>query len=180
MLLSFLKSPTVSNILDRSEVNRILDFLRNHVFTHEQLYARNFFLRVRGFDAYSNTPHEGTNRGLKYCENPVRPNMSQAESTKVITDQDMAKAQKKAIAVSDMFHKNQLHADTPTIQHIQKVLQMEMADADKYVSIWIDAKTWWVLHGILNRRLGKSPIPAFERIRIVTIENNGSMHCSCG
>ena len=51
---------------------------------------------------------------------------------------------------------------------------------DKYVSIRIDAKTWWVLHGIPNRRLGKSPIPAFERIRIVTIENDGSMHCSCG
>ena len=110
--------------------------------------------------------------------------MSQAESTKVITDQDMAKAQKKAIAVSDTFYKNQLHADTPTIQHIQKMaesmLQVEMKNADKYVSIRIDAKTWWVLHGIPNRRLGKSPIPAFERIRIVTIENDGSMHCSCG
>ena len=35
LLLSFLKSPTVSNILDNSEVNRILDFLRNHVFPHE-------------------------------------------------------------------------------------------------------------------------------------------------
>jgi hypothetical protein len=92
-----------------------LDFLRNHVFPHEQLYARNFFLHVRDFDAYSSAPHEGTNCGLKYCENAVRPNMSQAESTKVITDQDMARAQKKAIAVSDMFHKNQLHADTPTI-----------------------------------------------------------------
>jgi hypothetical protein len=71
--------------------------------------------------------------------------MPQAESTKVFTDEDMARAQEKAIAVSDMFHKNQLHADTPTIQHIQKVaesmFQMEMEDADKYVSIWIDAKT---------------------------------------
>jgi hypothetical protein len=109
--------------------------------------------------------------------------MSQAQSTKVITDQDAARAQTKAVAVSDMFHKNQLHANTSTIQHIQKVaesmLQMEMEDANKYVSIRIDAKTWWVLLGV-PRKLGKSPIPSFERIRIVTIESDGSFHCSCG
>jgi hypothetical protein len=27
-------------------------------------------------DAYSNTPHEGTNNGAKYCENRVSPTMS--------------------------------------------------------------------------------------------------------
>jgi hypothetical protein len=34
---------------------------------------------------------------------------------------------------------------------------------DKYVSIWIDAKTWWVLLGS-PRKLGKLLIPAVERI----------------
>jgi hypothetical protein len=32
LLLAFIKSSNVSSILDASEVNRILNFLRNHVF----------------------------------------------------------------------------------------------------------------------------------------------------
>jgi hypothetical protein len=109
--------------------------------------------------------------------------MSQAESTKVMTVQDMARAQKKSLSVSDAFHKTQLHADTATIQHIQKaaesMLQVEMHAADNYVSIRIDAKTWWVLFAI-SRRQQKSPIPAFERVRIVKIDDDGCFHCSCG
>ena len=183
LLLGFIKSSNVSSILDVSEVNRILTFLRNHVFPHEELYARCFFLRVRGFDAYSNTPHEGTNRGLKYCEMSVRPNMSQAESTKVMTVQDMARAKQKAAAVSDAFHKTQLHADTATIQYIQKVaesmLQVEMEGADNYVSIRSDAKTWWVLFAMPRKQ--KGPIPAFERARTVHIDDHhGCLLCNCG
>lgn len=186
MLLAFIKSSNVSSILDVSEVNRILNFLRNHVFPHEELYARCFFLRVRGFDAYSNTPHEGTNRGLKYCEMSVRPNMSQAESTKVMTVQDMARAKKKFGTVSDAFHKTQLHADTATIQYIQKaaesMLQMEMEDADNYVSIRSDANTWCVLADVaIARKSGKSPIPDFQRVRTVHIDDHhGCLRCSCG
>jgi hypothetical protein len=100
-----------------------------------------------------------------------------------MTVQDMARAQKKSLSVSDAFHKTQLHADTATIQHIQKatesMLQVEMHAADNYVSIQIDAKTWWVLFAI-SRRQQKSPIPAFERVRIVKIDDDGCFHCSCG
>ena len=46
-------------------------------------------------DAYSNTPHKGTNNGAKYCENRVSPTMSQAESTKRLTEQDEARAKMK-------------------------------------------------------------------------------------
>jgi len=60
-------------------------------------------------DAYSNTPHEGTNNGAKYCENRVSPTMSQAESTKRLTEQDHDRAKTKRRQVADSFHKTQLH-----------------------------------------------------------------------
>jgi hypothetical protein len=110
--------------------------------------------------------------------------MSQAESTKVMTVQDMARAKKKSVTVSDAFHKTQLHADTATIQYIQKaaesMLQVEMEDADNYVSIRSDAKTWWVL-AAMARKSGKSPIPDFQRVRTVHIDDHhGCLRCSCG
>jgi hypothetical protein len=182
MLFAFLKSPKTSAVLEHSEVNRILTFLRSNVFPHEHLFARCFFLGIRAFDAWSNTPHEGTNSALKYCENRVRPNMSQAESTKVMTDQDAARAKKKAVAVSDAFHKTQLYSDTPSSQQIQKVaesmLQQELESAESYVSIRIDEKTFWVLRAV-TRKVGKSPVPVFERVRVVTIGEDRCLRCSC-
>ena len=110
LLLSFLQSEKVSSILESFYINQILDFLRNHVFPHEELYARCYFLGVRAMDAYSNTPHEGTNNGAKYCENRVDPTMSQAESTKRLTEQDQDRAKTKRRQVADSFHKTQLHS----------------------------------------------------------------------
>jgi hypothetical protein len=110
--------------------------------------------------------------------------MSQAESTKVMTVQDIERAKKKAATVSDAFYKTQLHADTTTINYIQKaaesMLQVEMEDAEKYVSIRYDANTWWVLLAMPYKQ-GRSPIPAFDRVRTVQIDDHhGCFHCSCG
>jgi hypothetical protein len=69
MLLAYVQSPKVSSIIDEYNVKRILTWLHNHVFVHEQLYARCYYLHVPAIDAWTNTPHEGTNRGLKYAEN---------------------------------------------------------------------------------------------------------------
>jgi len=183
MLLADLNSSRVLSVLYRSEVNRILDFLRNHVFPHEQHYARCFFLHVRAFDAWTNTPHEGTNCGLKYCENRVLPTMSQAVSTKVMTDQDAERAKRKAAAVSASFHKTQLYSDTETGGEVQKVAESmlveEMREATKYISIRIDERTWLVLRGV-PRKASSHRMPVFERVRVVTLKDDGTMVCSCG
>jgi len=183
MLLSFVKSPKVSLVLESCYVNDILSYLRKNVFTHEELFARCFFLHIRAFDAYSNTPHEGTNRGSKHCKNRVLPNMSQAQSTKVLTEQDAARTKSKRRAMSDAFHKTQVYSHTATSQHLlpqaESMLQVEMEQSENYVSVRIDSKTWWVLRGTV-RKLGGRPIPVFERVRVVWIDKNGCMQCSCG
>jgi hypothetical protein len=101
-----------------------------------------------------------------------------------MTVQDVTRAKKKAVTVSDAFHKTQIHAETAYIQYIQKaaesMVQVEMEDADNYVSIGSDAKTWWVLFA-MPRKQGKSPIPAFDRVRTVQIDDHhGCFWCSCG
>jgi len=181
--VAFVKSAKVVEVLDIYNSNQILGFARNHVFPHEELYARCHFLRVRAFDAWTNTPHEGTNRGSKYCENRVLPNMSQAQSTKILTEQDEARSELKTRQVADAFHKTQLHASTPTVQHIQKEaeshLQEEMDEAVYYLSIRLDVFTWLVLRG-MKRTCSNSPIPVYERVRLVKVDKDGKMSCDCG
>jgi hypothetical protein len=109
--------------------------------------------------------------------------MSQAHATKVLNNQDSDRAKNKKRAVSDSFNKTQLHSGTATSQNLQKeaesMLQAQMNEVNHYSSIRIDSTTWWVLRST-PRKVGDSPITCFERVRVVTIDENGSMRCSCG
>lgn len=178
-MLAYIKS----SFLEQIYVNQVLDFLRKHVFPYEELFARCYFLGVRALDAYSNTPHEGTNAGAKYCENRVVPSMSQAESTKTLNEQDEARTKVKRKRVADSYNKTQLNANAEASQRLQKEadshLNMETEAAASYMSIRIGIRTWLVLCGV-DREVGNSPIPAYERVRTVTIDEHGRMSCSCG
>jgi len=151
------------------------------VFVHEHLYARCYFLDVAALDAWSNTPHEGTNRGSKHCENAVRPDMSQAESTKKLSEQDAERTEVKLRSISDSFYKTPLHSSSVMAKHIttkaESHLQAEMEEAKNYVSVRVDGRTWLVIRSV-PRKTVTTPIPKFERVRMVTIDN-GCMKCSC-
>jgi hypothetical protein len=109
--------------------------------------------------------------------------MSQAQATKVLTDQDFDKAKMKKRAASSSFHKTQLYSSTATSQDLQKesesMLQEEIIESEQYSSIRVDETTWWVLRSV-PRKIRNDPIVDFERVRVVTIDKNGSMECSCG
>jgi hypothetical protein len=164
-----MKSSKVAAILEQCYINQILDFLRNHVFPHEQSFARCYFLGIRALDAWTNTPHEGTNAGLKRkSENAVRPDMSQAQSTKVMTEQDMERAKLKRHAVAKEWHKTPLHSMTPTSQYLQKepesMLQVQMEQVEKHISVRINTSTWWVLCYIPLNNTMNSPFPAVQQV----------------
>ena len=161
LLMFYLHSSEIRALIQPQEIQRLMDFLRQHVCPHETSFARCYFLDVRGFDAYSNTPLEGTNRGLKYCENAVRPDMYTAQATKFILNQDAKRIHEKRLLVSNMHHKSQLYTNTKTGQDIQKkaesMLQSEMEESKHYISVWVNEKLWWVLRAQQrNRREKKS------------------------
>jgi hypothetical protein len=101
----------VSGVLEEHYIYNILNFLQKHVFPYkEELYAHCYFLCIQALDAYSNTPHEGTNAGAKHCEKWVLPSMSQTESTKALTEQEQERGKDKRRKVADSIHKTQLAA----------------------------------------------------------------------
>lgn len=185
MLYSFLESKQVSDILETCYKNQIVDFLRDHVYVHEKLFARCYFLDVFAFDAWTNTPHEGTNRGAKYCENRVEPWMSLTESTKKLSDQDEERGAAKHRHVAKSVYKTPLHSSTSTVQHLQPEAEGKLQEgldmSDNYMSIRLSSDKWLLLYG-QERKIGRgnSPKPVFERVRVVSIDENGHISCSCG
>jgi N-acetylmuramoyl-L-alanine amidase len=131
------------------KTDELITYLRNRVFPHEQFYARCHYLYTRAFDSYSNSVLEGTNYGVKYCENGVRPNMSSAKSTKVMVDQDLDKSAITSKKTADALFKTPLHTSTATSKSIVRVaeshLQKEMAEVENYSSIRVKDNEFWVL-----------------------------------
>lgn len=183
LLMYSLDTDAVTSILEPHYITQIKTLLRNKIFIHEHLYARCFFLHVFAFDAYTNTCHEGTNRGIKYSEKRVMPNMSQTESTKMLTLQDADRNEAKAKKVSDAFHKTALHSSTPTVNHIQKhqesMLQDELGQLENYISVQVSSNKWHVLYSA-SRNVPKGIKPVYKRVREVTRTESGHLHCSCG
>jgi hypothetical protein len=111
--------------------------------------------------------------------------MSQAESTKRLTEQDQDRAKTKRRQVADSFHKTQLHSSDMASQHIQKEadshLKEENEASDIFISIHVNPKTWLFLCGT-NRSIAvrNSVRPVFERVRIMRINDSGEMTCICG
>ncbi|KAG7341732.1 SWIM zinc finger domain protein [Nitzschia inconspicua] len=149
---------------------------------HEQHFARCFYVDVRGFDAYSNTCLEGTNYGVKYCENRVLLNMSQAKATKVMINQDEDKFTQNRKRASDAFHKTPLQARTNTSAHVlqtaESMLQQAMVASESYISYRVCERKWWVLYSG-HRNLPVRLLPVFARARTVSIDENNRMKCSC-
>ena len=63
----FLRSESVKVVFGSENVDKIFEFLRKSVEPWEDSFC--FYLRkqTRHFDVCSNTAHEGTNNGMKYC-----------------------------------------------------------------------------------------------------------------
>ncbi|KAG7354809.1 MULE transposase domain containing protein [Nitzschia inconspicua] len=175
LLLSYVNSDEVVKVIGSDNANNIVTFLRSHVFVHEQHFARCFYLDVRGFDAVSNTCLEGTNYGVKYCENRVLPNMSQAKATKVMVNQDEDKFTQNQKKASDAFHKKPLQARTNTSEHVfptaESMLQQAMVASESYILYrYGDLKLWVLYSGPRNMQGGL--LPVFQRVRTVSIDKN--------
>jgi hypothetical protein len=64
LLLRYIQSDHVLGKIGSSNVDGIINFLRDHVFTHEERFVAYKYNYLRSFRDYSNTPLEGTNGGV--------------------------------------------------------------------------------------------------------------------
>jgi hypothetical protein len=186
LLIKFVTSSTTVNLIGVYESNAIVKFLRDYVFTHEDNFASYHYRNTRGFEEYSNTPLEGTNRGLKYSDFGVNKKMGVDKSAVNMIQQDEDKLQTKMVALHSELHKRRccdLKSDSG--KNITKKaygqLTLQMKNIQCYASIRIDSTTWLVLRST-DQLLGREhfKIPIFQRVRQVTLCPNNVLCCDCG
>lgn len=169
-----------------NNVNRVLEFLRERVFTHEDKFARYLYVNRLCFNEYSNTCIEGTNSGMKHCENSVRPSMRVDKTTRVTVCQDLEKARTTKWANANERHKQPVAQKTSTSNRLTQLGEGMLRNEKKLASSYVSTRstseplTWYVLYS--GARAGVEPgeklRPVFIRVRKVWV-CNGHLHCDC-
>jgi SWIM zinc finger len=124
-----------------------------------------------------------TNRGLKYGEFAVKPNMQADESTKQMLIQDHNKAVENQKKASKELHDTKLYTSTRTSKFLntisESMLAHEMKQAENFVSVraQADELRWDLLR--CDTKISHSPQPQFQRVRSVQVDDEGIMYCSC-
>ena len=162
----------------------IVNFLRDHVFKHEEYFVAYKYGSLRSFCDYSNTPLEGTNGGLKYCNFAVKPNMKISKSTSCMVNQDESKYVEKLRKAHSTFSKTKLYFQgegTEAKRIVPKAfgeLKMQMDQSGSYCSIRLNALNWIVR--IAKGYTTDRKLPHFLRFRYVQRCNiTGGFCCTC-
>ena len=71
MFKKFLNSKQIKSTLGSPFIDSVQNFITKRIEPHESNFCFYLRLNLRHFDEYTNSIHEGTNRGLKYNTAPV-------------------------------------------------------------------------------------------------------------
>ena len=86
MFKKFLNSKPIKTKLGTTFIQNVESFVTKHIEPHETYFCFYLRLNLRSFEEYTNSIHEGTNRGLKYNSAPVGPstNIEKAKSIQIL------------------------------------------------------------------------------------------------
>jgi hypothetical protein len=189
LLVRYVQSRSVTDVVGMSGSNTLLKFLRSSVFTHEDHFAAQYYHYTFSFEEYSNTCLEGTNNGLKHNADAVLPSMSIAKAGKCMINQDESKSSFRKRKAAAEFNTRPLYTDTQTSKHINDVaedmLREQIELSENYSSVRGSMTKWLVCFTGERKRSEEKPsavwpMPIFDRIRFVHINKDGGLQCSCG
>ena len=179
-------SSHVKNCIGEANASNLLNFLRDHVFVHENYFAAYRYNYYRSFCDYSNTPLEGTNGGLKYGDFAVLPNMKISKSASFMICQDECKHNNRKRAAHENQFKTKLYnlhidGNNETKRIVPKALgemQQQIERGHSLCSLRLDASTWIVRTGAVETKELRI-LPQFLRFRYVRKDNDGGFTCTC-
>ena len=102
MFKTFLISKQIKSKLGITFIENVENFVTKHIKPHETHFYVYFRLNLRHFEEYTNSIHEGTNRGLKYNSAPVGPSTNIEKALAIMcTNSERTGTKKKKIASKD-------------------------------------------------------------------------------
>lgn len=158
------------------------------MFKHEERFASHKYNSCFTLGDYSNTPLEGTNGGLKYCNFAVKPNMSMSKSASYMICQDENKYNEKIRVAYNNFSKTRLYgfkgesgrATRRIVPGALGELANQMELASSYCSLRTGQENWVVrVAREHDDDTSMELLPRFHRLRYVQRDELGAFCCTC-
>ena len=173
-----------STVLGERLVSKIEKFLEEHVFPHEKemcFYPRS---SLPIYDQSMNTPHEGYHNGVKASVIGPKEHHSLVRSSKQLITLSYLNASKFAKKNAMILHRTQLWSKSSVTnivtQHVEGLIKKEIELIESYDLVRVNKDRWWsTYNGDRNLEPIENEIPKFRRIRVITLEEDGTLHCTC-
>ena len=204
LLYAFIRSPEVQKILCSSQnVNQIDDWVRNIVLTKENQFLYYQRKHLRYYYQMTTSPHEGTNYGMKSHAARVRPSHTMLKSGRALSLQSTLKMGQLRHESTAAMCSNSLWANEWTSKHLtvkaESIIQQTLEKLKNYTVNRTSETTWQTFYMKTSENNNNteevaqndtentngnntekwSPIPVFNRNRIVKLDDNKSLRCSC-
>ena len=205
LFLKYIQNPSIVSEIGLSNVERILQFLRETIFPVEEKTVYWKRHSIFHLNIHSNSAHEGMNSGIKHCAIPVKPQHSLAQAAKILTQNATIREENTVIQVCSEVHNRKLWSQSPTASHLtvfgESLVSQEFRESSQWNHHRISTHEWLVsyncdeynsrhmsgedgidfplVYGPSNNKCG--PIPRFKRIYKVSITSDDKrvMKCTC-
>ena len=188
LFFQYLKTPEVRLEIGTRFCVEVENMVRCYIEPHEAKFVFYEKVGLRHFDEYSNSCHEGTNKGLKFDANKVGPSLLLDNSAQRVTQQGKVRYEQFCIDATRQVTKSQVWSNQ--FEHLSKhivqrgifLLNEQFNVHSNYENEKIGEHSWMVR---MCPKLDKartssmhSVHPIYSRIRTVTVQNS-RMKCSC-
>ena len=182
LLEAYLNSNTILNDVGEEYVTTVKKVIREKIEPHKKHFLFCHRNNLRAFDEYSNSAHEGTNAGLKYCSMKAVPTLNVDSASKRLSDYGILKYDE---FVSDSKRRsgqnkpwNELKCSKYLIDRCLGILIQEYEHSTNY-EISRQTETVFMVQLIEgSRKVTTSIVPIFRHRRTVIIEQ-GVLKCDC-
>ena len=101
-----------------SLLDALLEFVRHHVFPHENSFVYHTRHEVYHMEVHTNTAHEGTNNGIKHCSAPIRPQNSLDKAARALSLGASLHQSSTSMDVCRMMRRTLLTSQSPTSEFL--------------------------------------------------------------
>ena len=177
----FVQSKEIQEKLTELFSKSVLLFLKNNVQTNETHYVMYRKTWRRHYEEYSNSIHEGTNRGLKYNAAPVTPGTRLDHSLIIMSKNGVRNAKRKKNRTTSDILSTRPHekaeCSKELVQPAACFLEHIQSKLNDFTCIRVNKHEWKVKPS--KKNYVSTYIPVFYRIRTVWLLHDGRLVCSC-
>jgi hypothetical protein len=186
LLLLYLDSVNVKMVFGEAGSTQIKSFIRNNVEPHEDFLCSFIHKSVFHLDTTSNTPHEGTNNGIKNCGGPALPQHTLDRSTEVLITQSKIKTAQTIVRLASKLSSKNLWSNLPTANFVtdlgEGLITAQWKERLHYTPRQV-GQYKWLVRRTRSKEAAPSPtqslIPKFDRVRVVERNALNRLECSC-